>query len=76
MVFIGAADEVCLLLIVVLAYRSFDIGQSHNAFFPAFFAFAQRAFAASDSFLLFSALIVRFLRRIPDDGRDVWLPLL
>ena len=33
----------------------------HSAFFPAFFAFAHRAFAANDSFLFTSAVIRRFL---------------
>jgi hypothetical protein len=32
----------------------------HNAFLPAFFAAAQRAFAARERFLLAAALILRF----------------
>jgi hypothetical protein len=38
--------------------------KNHSAFFPAFFAAAQRAFAARDSFLLTAALIVRLGFRV------------
>ncbi len=37
-----------------------------SAFFPDFFAFAQRAFATRDNFLFASALSVRFLRPLRD----------
>jgi CheY-like chemotaxis protein len=64
-----------LLLAVVQASRSFDIGKNHNAFFPAFLVFAQRIpvdphFNSTAPFFLFAHVSAPVPLREPDKERS------